>query len=64
MIALKEAKAMKELLAEERKIMMMRTKDMDEDRLAWWTETKADIIARKMLTHQARAPSAVGASTP
>jgi hypothetical protein len=34
MIALQEAKAMKELLAEEREIMMMRTDDMDEDQLA------------------------------
>nr|XP_051215208.1 uncharacterized protein LOC127332920 [Lolium perenne] len=42
MIALKEAKAMKELLAEERDIMMMRTNGMDEDQLAWWKETKAD----------------------
>jgi hypothetical protein len=64
MIALKEAKAMKELLAEEREIMMMRTDDMDEDQLAWWKETKADIMARKMLARQARAASVVGASTP
>nr|XP_051212345.1 glutathione S-transferase T3-like [Lolium perenne] len=34
MIAAKEAKAMKELLAEEREIMMMRTDGMDEDQLA------------------------------
>ncbi|KAK1642219.1 hypothetical protein QYE76_060024 [Lolium multiflorum] len=64
MIALKEAKAMKELLAEESEIMMMRTEDMDEDQLAWWKETKADIMARKMLARQARAASVVGASTP
>ncbi|XP_051209331.1 uncharacterized protein [Lolium perenne] len=55
MIALKEAKAMKELLAEERDIMMMRTDGMDEDQLAWWKETKADIIARKKAARQARA---------
>nr|XP_051229687.1 uncharacterized protein LOC127347554 [Lolium perenne] len=61
MLALKEAKAMKELLAEEREIMMMRTDNMDEDQLAWWKETKADIMARKMLARQARA---AGASTP
>jgi hypothetical protein len=54
---------MKELLAEEREIMMMRTDDMDEDQLAWWKETKADIMARKMLVCQAHAASAVGAST-
>jgi hypothetical protein len=64
MIALKEAKAMKELLAKEREIMMMRTDNMDEDQLAWWKETKADIMARKMLARQARAASVVGASTP
>jgi hypothetical protein len=64
MIALKKAKATKELLAEEREIMMMRTEDMDEDQLAWWKETKADIMARKMLARQARAASAVGVSTP
>jgi hypothetical protein len=64
LIALKEAKAMKKLLAEEREIMMMRIDDMDEDQLAWWKETKADIMARKMLAHQAHAASVVGASTP
>nr|XP_051221656.1 uncharacterized protein LOC127339901 [Lolium perenne] len=54
MIAAKEAKAMKELLAEEREIMMMRTDGMDEDQLAWWKETKADIIARQKAARQAR----------
>jgi hypothetical protein len=44
--------------------MMMRTDNMDEDQLAWWKETKADIMVRKMLARQARAASAVGASTP
>uniref|UniRef100_A0ACD5XMM1 Uncharacterized protein n=1 Tax=Avena sativa TaxID=4498 RepID=A0ACD5XMM1_AVESA len=62
MIALKEAKAMKELLAEERDIMMMRTDGMDEDQLAWWKETKADIMARKKATREARAASAQGES--
>ncbi|KAK1614039.1 hypothetical protein QYE76_019556 [Lolium multiflorum] len=52
MIAAKEAKAMKELLAEEREIMMM--DGMDEDQLAWWKETNADIIARKKAARQAR----------
>nr|XP_051190097.1 uncharacterized protein LOC127303396 [Lolium perenne] len=55
MIAAIEAKAMKELLAEEREIMMMRTDGKDEDQLAWWKETKADIIARKKAARQARA---------
>ena len=58
MIALKETKAMKDLMAEEREIMMMNTADMDEDQLAWWKETKAEIMERKMLARQARAASA------
>nr|XP_051215899.1 chromatin-remodeling ATPase INO80-like [Lolium perenne] len=58
MIALKEAKAMKELLAEERDIMMMRTDGMDKDQLAWWNETKADIMARKKVAREAREASA------
>ena len=64
MLALKEAKAMKELLAEEKEIMMMPTKDMDEDQLAWWKETKADIMTRKRLMRQGRGASGGGASTP
>nr|XP_051196865.1 uncharacterized protein LOC127310215 [Lolium perenne] len=60
MMAAKEAKAMKELLAEERAIMMMRTDGMDEDQLAWWNETKADIIARKKAARQARAQVVIG----
>nr|XP_051196801.1 uncharacterized protein LOC127310143 [Lolium perenne] len=62
MIALKEAKTMKKLLAEERDIMMMRTDDMDEDQLAWWNETKANIIARKKAVCEACAASAQGES--
>jgi hypothetical protein len=64
MLALKEAKTMKELLAEEREIMMMCTEDMDKDQLAWWKETKANIMARKMLARQARAARVVGVLTP
>jgi hypothetical protein len=64
MLALKETKAMKELLAEEKEIMMMPTKDMDEDQLAWWKETNADIMVRKMLVHQGRGASGGGTSTP
>ncbi|KAK1630069.1 hypothetical protein QYE76_004384 [Lolium multiflorum] len=64
MLVLKEAKAMKELLAEEREIMMMRTEDMDKDQLAWWKETKADIMVRKMLARQARAACVLGVLTP
>ena len=64
MLALKETKAMKELLAEEKEIMMMPTKDMDEDQLAWWKETKEDIMTRKRLLRQGRGASGGGASTP
>ncbi|CAM0908773.1 unnamed protein product [Alopecurus aequalis] len=56
--------AMKELLAEEKEIMMMNTKDMDDDQLLWWNETKAEIMARKLQARQARAATDLGASTP
>ena len=48
MLAPKEAKAMKELLAEEKDLMMMSTNEMDEDQLTWWKEMKADIKERKI----------------
>ncbi|CAM0943308.1 unnamed protein product [Alopecurus aequalis] len=57
-------KTMKELLAEEKEIMMMNTKDMDDDQLLWWNETKAEIMARKLQARQARAATDLGASTP
>ena len=63
MLALKETKAMKELLAEEKEIMMMSSKDMDEYQLAWWKETKADIMERKRLLRQGRGASGGAAST-
>lgn len=59
MLTLKEANALKELLAEEKEIMMS-TKDMDDDQLAWWKEIKVDIMERKRLLRQGRG----GASTP
>ena len=49
MIKIKEAKAWKELMAEEKEHMMMPKKDMDEDQLVWWKETKEDIAERKRL---------------
>ncbi|CAM0882498.1 unnamed protein product [Alopecurus aequalis] len=64
MLALKQTKAMKELLAEEKEIMMMNTKDMDDNQLLWWNETKAEIMARKLQARQARAATDLGASTP
>ena len=55
---------MKGLLAEDKQIMMMSAKDMDEDQLTWWMETKADIMERKRLLRQGRGASGGGASTP
>ena len=49
MAKLKEAKAWKELMAEEKDHMMMPTKDMDEEQLNWWKETNAEIMERKKL---------------
>lgn len=49
MLKIKEAKAWKELMAEEKEHMMMCTKDMDEAQLTWWKEYKADIVERKRL---------------
>ena len=51
MVNLKEAKAWKELMAEEKERMMMPTKNMDEEQLNWWKETKAEIMERKKLLH-------------
>ena len=49
MIKVKEAKAWKELMVEEKKHMMMSKKDMDEDQLMWWKEYKQDITERKRI---------------
>ena len=38
---------MKELLAEEKDLMMMSTTEMNEEQLTWWKEMKADIMERK-----------------
>jgi hypothetical protein len=46
-INVKKAKAMKQLLAEEREIMMMNTKEMNEVQLEWWKETSVEITARR-----------------
>ena len=53
MIKIKEAKAWKELMAEENEHMLMSTKDMDEHQLQWWKETKADIQERKLILRSA-----------
>ncbi|KAK1619185.1 hypothetical protein QYE76_024702 [Lolium multiflorum] len=49
MIKVKEAKAWKELMLEEKEHMMMSKKDMDEEQLAWWKEYKEDIAERKRI---------------
>ncbi|KAE8792414.1 glutathione S-transferase T3-like [Hordeum vulgare] len=49
MIKVKEAKAWKELMMEEKEHMMMSKKDMDEDQLMWWKEYKEDIAERKRI---------------
>jgi hypothetical protein len=51
-INVKKAKAMKQLLAEEREIMMMNTKNMNEQQLKWWKEASVEITARQRLAHQ------------
>jgi hypothetical protein len=43
---------MKQLLAEEREIMMMKTKDMNEQQLEWWKEASAEIMERRRLAHE------------
>ncbi|CAM0873322.1 unnamed protein product [Alopecurus aequalis] len=47
MIKVKEAKAWKELMVEDKEHMIMSKKDMDEDQLMWWKEYKEDIAERK-----------------
>jgi hypothetical protein len=49
MIKVKEAKAWKELMVEEKEHMMMSKKDMDEDQLMWWRDYKEDIAERKRI---------------
>jgi hypothetical protein len=48
----KKAKATKQLLAEEREILMMNTKEMNEVQLEWWKETSVEITARRRAAHQ------------
>jgi hypothetical protein len=42
----------KALLAEEKEIMMMNTKDMNDLQLEWWKETTAEIMERRRLLRQ------------
>ena len=51
-IDVKKAKATKLLLAEEREILMMNTKEMNEVQLEWWKETSAEIMARRRAARQ------------
>jgi hypothetical protein len=57
MIKLKEANAWKEIMAEDKEHIMMSKKDMDENQLVCWKETKADIAERKRLLHVGGASS-------
>ncbi|XBI17379.1 hypothetical protein VPH35_059446 [Triticum aestivum] len=49
MIKLKEANVWKELMVEEKEHIMMSKKDMDQDQLQWWKDTKEDIVERKRM---------------
>jgi hypothetical protein len=51
-INMKKAKAIKRLLAEEREIMMMSTKDMNEQQMEWLKEATAEIMERQRLAHE------------
>ena len=51
-INLQKTKAMEELLAEEREIMMMSTKDMNEQQMEWWKEATAEIMERQRLARE------------
>ncbi|KAK1606621.1 hypothetical protein QYE76_030294 [Lolium multiflorum] len=51
-INVKKAKAMKQLLAEEREIMMMNTKDMNEQQMEWCKEASVEIMERRRLSHE------------
>jgi hypothetical protein len=64
MMKLKEAKAWKEIMAEEKEHMMMSKKDMDEDQFTWWKETKADITERKRLLRDGSASSTLRGESP
>jgi hypothetical protein len=51
-INVKKDKAIKALLAEEKEIMMINTKDMNNVQLEWWKETTTEIMQRRRLLHQ------------
>jgi hypothetical protein len=51
-IDVKKAKATKLLLAEEREIMMMNTKEMNEVHMEWWKEASTEITARRRAARQ------------
>jgi hypothetical protein len=51
-INVKKDKAIKALLAKEKEIMMMNTKDMNDLQLEWWKETTVEIMQRRRLLRQ------------
>jgi hypothetical protein len=64
MIKIKEDKAWKEIMAEEKERMMMSTKVIDEDQLMSWIETKADIMERKRLLRGGGSSSTLRGESP
>lgn len=58
----KKAKEMKELLAQEREIMMMSTKDMNEAQMGWWKEATAEIMERRRLARDEGASGGASAT--
>jgi hypothetical protein len=51
-INVKKDKAIKALLAEQKEIMMMNTKDMNDLQLEWWKDTTAEIMQRRRILRQ------------
>jgi hypothetical protein len=51
-LELKKSKAMKALLAEEKELMMMSTKDMNEVQYEWWKEGTTEIMERRRQARQ------------
>ena len=51
-INVKKTKAMKQLLVEEREIMMINTKDMNDQQMEWWKEASADIMERQRIARE------------
>jgi hypothetical protein len=57
-INVKKTKAMKQLLAEEMKIMMMNIKNMNEQQMEWWKDASAEFMERRRLARERASGSA------